>query len=106
MLEKRIYQELDKPEPDLARIRECVDQLHACNEMLIARSEELYRTVKNKSVLLVPTTIGQVKQTTLERFYRKYPDAKLTCEMDESVTVLADCNYLSEALYNLLTNAW
>lgn len=89
-----------------ARIRECVDQLHACNEMLIARSEELYRTVKNKSVLLVPTTIGQVKQTTLERFYRKYPDAKLTCEMDESVTVLADCNYLSEALYNLLTNAW
>ena len=106
VLEKRIYQELDKPEPDLARIRECVDQLHACNEMLIARSEELYRTVKNKSVLLVPTTIGQVKQTTLERFYRKYPDAKLTCEMDESVTVLADCNYLSEALYNLLTNAW
>ena len=74
--------------------------------MMIARSEELYRTVKNKSVLLVPTTIGQVKQTTLERFYRKYPDAKLTCEMDESVTVLADCNYLSEALYNLLTNAW
>lgn len=60
VLEKRIYQELDKPEPDLARIRECVDQLHACNEMLIARSEELYRTgIKNKSVLLVPTTMDR-----------------------------------------------
>ena len=106
VLEKRIYQELDKPEPDLARIRDCVDQLHACNEMLITRSEELYRTVKNKSVMLVPTTLGQVKETTLERFYRKYPDARLTCELDENVTVLADCNYLSEALYNLLTNAW
>lgn len=106
VLEKRIYQELDKPEPDLARVRACVDQLHESNEMLISRSEELYRTVKNKSMTLVPTPLAQVKETTLERFYRKYPDARLETDVDEGVTVLADCNYLSEALYNLLTNAW
>ena len=106
VLEKRIYQELDKEEPDLVRIRACVDQLHESNEMLISRSEELYRTVKNKSMTLVPTPLAQVKETTLGRFYRKYPDALLEADVDESVTVLADCNYLSEALYNLLTNAW
>ena len=106
ILEKRIYQELDKEEPDLVRIRACVEQLHQSNEMLIARSEELYRTVKNKSMTLVPTTLGQIKETTLERFYHKYPDARLKTEVDENVTVLADQNYLSEALYNLLTNAW
>lgn len=106
VLEKRIYQELDKPQPDLARVRACVDQLHESNEMLISRSEELYRTVKNKSMTLVPTPLAQVKETTLGRFYRKYPDALLEADVDESVTVLADCNYLSEALYNLLTNAW
>ncbi len=106
ILEKRIYQELDKEEPDLVRIRACVEQLHQSNEMLITRSEELYRTVKNKSMTLVPTTLGQIKETTLERFYHKYPDARLKTDVNENVTVLADQNYLSEALYNLLTNAW
>ena len=74
--------------------------------MLITRSEELYRTVKNKSMTLVPTTLGQIKETTLERFYHKYPDARLKTDVNENVTVLADQNYLSEALYNLLINAW
>ena len=106
ILEKRISQELDKPEPDLSRVRACVNQLQESNEMLISRSEELYRTVKNKSVTLVPTTLGQIRETTLERFRRKYPDALLECRLNESETVLADGNYLSEALYNLLTNAW
>ena len=106
ILEKRISQELDKPEPDLSRVRACVKQLQESNEMLISRSEELYRTVKNKSVTLVPTTLGQIRETTLERFKRKYPDALLECRLNESETVLADGNYLSEALYNLLTNAW
>ena len=106
ILEKRIYQELDKEEPDLVRIRACVEQLHQSNEMLITRSEELYRTVKNKSMTLVPTTLGQIKETTLERFYHKYPDALLKTDVNENVTVLADQNYLSEALYNLLINAW
>ena len=106
ILEKRTYQELDKEEPDLVRIRAGVEQLHQSNEMLITRSEELYRTVKNKSMTLVPTTLGQIKETTLERFYHKYPDARLKTDVNENVTVLADQNYLSEALYNLLINAW
>ena len=48
ILEKRISQELDKPEPDLSRVRACVKQLQESNEMLISRSEELYRTVKKQ----------------------------------------------------------
>lgn len=106
VLEKHIFQELDKPEPDLTRVRACVDQLSESNETLIARSEELYRTVRNKSVTLVPTALGQVRQTTMSRFLRKYPDAKVQLGLEERIVVLADCNYLSEALYNLLTNAW
>ena len=53
----------------------------------------------------MPST-PQMTLTTLERFKRKYPDALLECRLNESETVLADGNYLSEALYNLLTNAW
>ncbi len=106
VLEKRIYQELDKPQPDLSRIRDDLDQLNANNELLLTRSDELYRTVKRKSVRLVPTTLNSIVDTTLTRFMRKYPDAPCRVEVDGALMVLADVSYLSEALYNLLTNAW
>lgn len=106
VLEKHIYQELDSPEPDLSIIRTNLNQLHQNNELLLSRSEELYRTVKSKSVRLVPTPLNDVLSTTLTRFDHKYPDARRKADANDSITVLADINYLSEALYNLMINAW
>lgn len=106
VLEKHIYQELDRQTPDLARVRACVDQLHENNELLLSRSEELYRTVKQKSVKLTLTRLAAVEQTAMGRFYRKYPDARCEVRVDGGIRVMADVSYLSEAVYNLLTNAW
>lgn len=106
VLEKHIYAELDKPAPDLAYIRTCVDQLHGSNELLIDRSEELYRTVKSKSVKLVPVSLETLWSTTRDRLQKKYPDGLFTVDLSPETPVLADVSYLSEALYNLLTNAW
>lgn len=106
VLEKRLFQELNKPQPDLVRIRAGVNALHDNNEMLITRSEELYRTVKSKSVQLVPVKLTALAKTALERFYKKYPDGKVEVHFPQETEVLADKNYFSEALYNLLTNAW
>lgn len=106
VLEKHIYQELDGGQPDLARVRECVDQLHENNELLLLRSEELYRTVKSKSVHLTLLRLSEVEKTTLQRFVRKYPDALCQTRLNGDIRVMADLSYLSEALYNLLTNAW
>ena len=106
VLEKHIYQELDRETPDLARIRDCVDQLHGNNDLLLERSEELYRTVKSKSVKLTPVGLGEVAQVALDRFARKYPEAKCRAQVDCTRTVMADLNYLGEAVYNLMTNAW
>lgn len=106
VLEKRIFQELEKETPDLARIREGVGALHDSNEMLITRSEELYRTVKSKSVKLVPVGLPKIAKTAMQRFNKKYPEAKLEVRVAWEPEVLADLNYFSEALYNLLTNAW
>lgn len=106
VLEKRLYQELDKPEPDLAKVRESVDAMHDANEMLISRSEELYRTVKSKRVQLVPVSLRALADATLERFYKKYPDGKAEVCVAWETQVLADKNYLSEALYNLMINGW
>ena len=59
ILEKRISQELDKPEPDLSRVRACVKQLQESNEMLISRSEEPYCTAPTRTVDKL-TTLGQI----------------------------------------------
>ena len=106
VLYKRIRTELSKPCPDLERLREYTDSLSSGNDQLIVRSEELYRTVKAKSVRLVPVGLDRLEEITRERFQKKYPDGNLLIQMDGGIQVLADENYLSEALYNLLTNAW
>ena len=106
VLEKRLYQELDKPEPDIAKLREGVEALHDANEMLITRSEELYRTVKSKRVQLVDVPLVQLAAATCERFYKKYPEGRVEVHVSEHTEVLADLNYLSEALYNLMINGW
>ena len=106
VLYKRIRAELQKEGPDLDKVRGYADSLFDNNELLISRSEELYRTVKAKSVRLVPVTLGRLEEITLDRFRKKYPDGRVRALMDREVQVLADENYLSEALYNLLTNAW
>ena len=50
--------------------------------------------------------LDRLEEITRERFQKKYPDGNLLIQMDGGIQVLADENYLSEALYNLLTNAW
>lgn len=106
VLYKRIRAELQKETPDLEKVRAYSEGLCENNELLIGRSEELYRTVKAKSVRLVPVTLGRLEEITLDRFYKKYPDGRVRVMLDGEIQVLADENYLSEALYNLLTNAW
>ncbi len=106
VLYKRIRTELQKEGPDLEKVGGYFKSLCDNNELLIGRSEELYRTVKAKSVRLVPVTLGRLEEITMDRFRKKYPDGRVRLLMDRNIQVLADENYLSEALYNLLTNAW
>ena len=106
VLHKRIREELGKPLPDLDRLKEYADTLSNSNELLISRSEELYRTVKTRSVMLTPVRLDRLEEITQDRFYKKYPDGLIQIQMQGDIQVLADENYLSEALYNLLTNGW
>ena len=90
----------------MQKLRESTERLSEINDTLVARSEELYRTVKSKSVMLVPVPLRSVCDLAADRFGKKYPDALLELEVPDNVEVLADENYLAEALYNLLTNGW
>lgn len=106
VLYKRIRAELQQDCPDLTKIRAYTDSLCDNNELLISRSEELYRTVKGKSVRLIPVGLDRLSDIAQDRFRKKYPEGNLHIQVDKDIQVLADENYLSDALYNLLTNGW
>ena len=106
VLYKHISAELDNASPDLEKIRDNTKRLNEINDTLIARSEELYRTVKSKSVMLVGVALEKVCAIAIDRFYKKYPEALLEVDVPSGIEVLADENYLAEAIYNLMNNGW
>lgn len=98
---KRINNNLD----DLEKVKEYTDILSKQNENILMRIEELYRSVKANSVYLVPVSLSDVVESALERFNQKFPDKVVELNLMIKGNVLADKNHLSEAVYNLLTNA-
>ena len=96
----------NRDDPGLERKFESTARLSDIHDTLVERSEELYRTVKSKSVTLVPVTLTEVGEVAADRFRKKYPEAPLELDLPAGVQVLADTNYLAEALYNLMTNGW
>lgn len=98
---KRINNNLD----DLKKVKEYTDRLSKQNENILMRIEELYRSVKANSVYLVPVSLSDVVESAMERFNQKFPDKVVELNLMIKGNVLADKNHLSEAVYNLLSNA-
>ena len=102
---KRIGQAYEQPEVDMKKIKEYVDALEDFNDAMLTRMEELYRCVKANAIYMVPTSMTEILDDTMERFRKKYPAAEVAVELDGDIWVLSDKMHLCEALYNLLINA-
>ena len=102
---KRIGQLYEQPNPDIVKIKEYIDALEDFNNTMLTRMEELYRCVKTNAIYMVPTPMEVLLEDTLERFHKKYPDAKVHVEQESNLWVLTDKVHMCEALYNLLINA-
>ena len=106
VLLKRIDSEQRKETPDGGALREYYHQLSQNNDFMIERMEELYRSIRTNSIVLVEESVQSVCDLAIERLRKKYPAAQVTCAVPEGLTVLCDKNHLAEALYNLLVNGW
>jgi signal transduction histidine kinase len=102
---KKIRRELAGDEPDLEKLVEYANMLEEVNESMLGRMEELYKSVKKSSISLCPITAGQIADTSLALFHKKYPDAKVEVFGAVEESLLGDEQHLGEALCNLLTNA-
>ncbi len=82
-------------------------RLEDINEKLLGRMDKLYAAVKTDSLKLAPLKVNEIIRNAIEKFRGKYPDGSLVFELaDEELLVMADMEHLSEALYNLMINAW
>ncbi len=106
VLHKKLARELDSEQPNLEVIREQVQRLRGLHDGMVRHIEELYRTVKTNEISLVPLSGDQILEASTHRFLQRYPDAKLTIQNTESFVILADLPCISEAIYNLMTNAY
>lgn len=105
VISKKVNQLLSAEHPDIRQLKNYADMLNQMNESMLARMEELYRSIRTKSISLRLVTIGEVAEISISRFHQKYPDVPIHGQLNESLTILADVDHLSEVIYNLLVNA-
>ena len=102
---KRIRQLYEQPEVDVQKLGEYVAALEEVNHLMLSRMEELYRCAKSNAIYMVPVSMKEIMEQTLELFHKKYPEVPVTVEIYDDTMILADKAHLCEALYNLLVNA-
>lgn len=105
VVHKKLGQELAKPQPEMDRVREYAALLSGMNETMLARMEELYRSIKVNYISLVPVDSSQLVEAALGRLHQKYPDQTIWVDQQTHALVLADSTHMAEAIYNLLVNA-
>lgn len=106
IMSDKLKTELEKEEPDREKLRQYAETISDINGNMLKRMEELYRSIKSNYMALVPATVSEVLDKTLERFYEKYPEMPVEVRVETESRVLADLPHLSEAMYNLLTNGY
>lgn len=86
---------------------EDVLKLKGINSNLMQKMESLYKASKNEQYRLVPENLEKIIQESVKQVFVHHPDSDYSIEMDvKPIFVLADFHPLSEALSNLMENAW
>lgn len=101
---KRLNQQLVKGlmKPD---VKMYIDQLFDRNELMFERINSLNDFIKPQTAYLRATSVNEIITEATNKFYEKYPNHHLITDYNDTANVFADLPLLSEAIYNLLTNA-
>ncbi len=105
ILLRQMTQQIHEGPPDCTSLAQSIDELSRINENMLLRIEALYKVFKHNSMVLVPCKLSQVVEQALGKARKKMGD--IQCQVDTTLdaVILADLDYLSEALYNILINA-
>ncbi len=102
---KRTSRLLEQETPDLEALKENINLLAELNNNMLAHINRLYVSTKSHSISLTPVSVDDIAELAIQHFHEKYPEGKVDVTLSTHASVLADKASLSEAIYNLLTNA-
>lgn len=88
------------------KLSDYIAQMRVNHAYLLDRSNELYHATKTKQMTLEVQSPKPILAEAEGLLMSKYPEAKLKVTCEAGIRILADKTYLTEALYNLLINAW
>lgn len=105
---KRIGRLYEETELDKEKLKSYTDRLSEQNENILLRIDELYNTVKTNQVHLVPVKLTDIVAQAFVFFDNKQTSkiVEIKRETKTDAVVLADDSHLSEAIYNLIINAY
>ena len=87
---KRLAEQLDADQPDLAALRSYAQQLLENNAGLISHVEELYKSFKSNALSMRRCSLTVIVQGAVEGLQKKYPAARVETQLPEGLYVLAD----------------
>lgn len=103
ILLKRAKQEIANA--DLQKIQNHINELEKLNETLTLRIDALYKAFKYSSMTLSPHYTSEIIDLSMEKITKKVHTVTFNLLFEQDSLVLSDSSYLSEAIYNILTNA-
>ena len=106
VLHKKINEALEEPDMDIEKLKTYTRRLHTLNEGMLNHMDELYKSIKNNAIYLVPISVEEPIAHAIIKFNEKYPDYDIQVNLQTKETILADEVHLSEAIYNLLINGY
>ncbi len=82
-----------------------IQELTSINENMTTRIEKLYQMFRNNAMSLIPCHLSEIVDATLKKVENQFDNIQYNILIEKDSLVLADKQYLSEALYNVINNS-
>lgn len=105
ILLRRLNQAMNAPQVNLEEVKQFAADLNAINESMTSRIEKLHQVFKQNAMSLTPCRLSAVVDHAVKRLKDQLGNIQLEINVRHDTLLLADLPYLSEALYNILSNA-
>ena len=86
-------------------LEECLESVREINRTMLNRTDEIYRIFKDQTMTYQRLPVSQIIATAVNKVLAESELQHIRVIISEDSTILADNNFLGEAVYNLVRNA-
>lgn len=106
IIQKRLISELQTEDIDREKCLNYVKRLSNETDDMLFRMNRVYRSLKDNQAILKPRQASDVVYAAIQKTLEHYPDCSVNVNLTANPTILVDDELMSEAMSNLLINAY